>query len=164
MQQGDVPVQVLLPVVLGVDDDSVDHHDLLDAPLEPDTGVKTPVTGGSPGLAWKGAGKTCVLGPVVFAQADQDVRSAEVLVPGWVQDAVGCSEDPLVTDQTGSAQQLLRAPFVQHHLPAGGTISASSWHGQGTSLCCGRQGNTFCSYHGAEATSASSPPTMRFSR
>lgn len=67
-----------------------------------------------------------LLGPVVFAQADQDVRSTEVLVPGWVKDAVRCGEDPLITDQTGSAQQLLWTPFVQHHLPAEGVISASS--------------------------------------
>lgn len=67
-----------------------------------------------------------LLGPVVFAQADQDVRSAEVLVPGWVEDAVGRGEDPLIADQTGSAQQLLRAPFVEHHLPAEGITSASA--------------------------------------
>lgn len=100
----------------------------------------------------------------MFAQADQDVRSAEVFVPGRVEDAVGCSEDPLVADQARPAQQLLRAPFVQHHLPADGIVSASSSCGKETSLCCGRQGSAFASYHGAEATSASSPPTMRFSR
>lgn len=37
VQQGDVPVQVLLPVVPRVDDDFADGHDLLDAALEPGT-------------------------------------------------------------------------------------------------------------------------------
>lgn len=58
-------------------------------------------------------------GPVVFPQSDQDVAGGEVLVPGRVEDAVSGSEDPLVADQTGSTQQLLGAPLVQHHLPAG---------------------------------------------
>lgn len=57
----------------------------------------------------------------MFSQADQDVVDGEVLVPGWVEDAVSCSEDPLITDQTGSTQQLLRAAFIQHHLPANTT-------------------------------------------
>lgn len=35
VQQSDVTVQVLLPVVLWVDDYSVDHHDLLDAIFKP---------------------------------------------------------------------------------------------------------------------------------
>lgn len=58
-----------------------------------------------------------LLGPVVFPQADQDVLGGEVLVPGWVEEAVGGGEDPLITDQTGAAQQLLRTALVQHHLP-----------------------------------------------
>lgn len=58
------------------------------------------------------------LGPVVFSQADQDVRGGIVLVPGRVEDAVSCSEDPLIADQTGSTQQLLGVAFIQHHLPA----------------------------------------------
>lgn len=59
-----------------------------------------------------------LLGPVVFPQADQYVGGGEVLVPGRVEDAVSCSEDPLITDQTGTTQQLLWAAFIQHHLPA----------------------------------------------
>lgn len=35
VQQGDVTVQVLLPVVLWVDDYAVDHHDLLGAIFKP---------------------------------------------------------------------------------------------------------------------------------
>ena len=53
----------------------------------------------------------------MFSQADQDLFRTEVLAPGWVEDAVGGGEDPLVTDQTGSTQQLLGLPLVQHHLP-----------------------------------------------
>lgn len=34
----------------------------------------------------------------MFAKADQDVIDGEVFVPWRVEDAVGCSEDPLVTD------------------------------------------------------------------
>ena len=59
-----------------------------------------------------------VPGSVVLPEADQNVIGGEVLVPGWVQDTVGCSEDPLITDQTGSTQQLLRSALVQHYLPA----------------------------------------------
>lgn len=59
-----------------------------------------------------------LLGPLVFSQADQYVVAGEVLVPGRVQDAVSCSDDPLIADQTGSTQQLLGATLVQHHLPA----------------------------------------------
>lgn len=66
-----------------------------------------------------------LLGPIVFSQADQDVVGAEVLVPGRVEDAVSCSEDPLITDQTGSTQQLLRAALVEHHLPANTNIFTS---------------------------------------
>lgn len=85
-------------------------------------------------LVWvRSHGQEDLLGPVVFAQAHQDVRRAEVLVPGWVEDAVCCSEDPLVADQTGSTQQLLWAPFVQHHLPVDGIISTSSLHHKATS-------------------------------
>lgn len=112
----------------------------------------------------RGRGWEDLLGPVVFAQADQYFRSGEVLVPGWVEDAVSCSEHPLITDQTCSTQQLLWAPFVQHHLPADGITSASSLCRKGTSLRSGCRGNVFCPYHGAEATWASLPPTMRFSR
>lgn len=61
-----------------------------------------------------------VLGTVVFSKADQDVLSGKVFVPGWVQDAMSCSENPLVTEQTGSTQQLLRPALVQHHLPEKG--------------------------------------------
>lgn len=35
VQQSDVPVQILPPVVLGVDDDIINRHDLLDATLKP---------------------------------------------------------------------------------------------------------------------------------
>lgn len=58
----------------------------------------------------------------MFSQADQYVIGGEVLVPGWVEDAVSCSEDPFTTDQTGSTQQLLWAAFVQHHLPANSNL------------------------------------------
>ena len=57
------------------------------------------------------------LGPVVFAEADQDVANREVLVPGWVEDAMSSSQDPLIADQAGATQQLLRAALIQHHLP-----------------------------------------------
>lgn len=62
------------------------------------------------------------LGSVVFPQSDQDVVDSVVLVPGRVEDAVRCSQDPLVTDQTGSTEELLWAAFVQHHLPANSKI------------------------------------------
>ncbi len=39
-------------------------------------------------------------------------------VPRWVENAVGGSENPFITDQTGSTQQLLRTTLIQHHLPA----------------------------------------------
>lgn len=35
VQQSDVTVQVFLPVVLGVDDDFINRHDLLNTALEP---------------------------------------------------------------------------------------------------------------------------------
>lgn len=54
----------------------------------------------------------------MFSQADQYVVGGEVLVPGRVEDAVRRSDDPLIADQTGSTQQLLRAALIQHHLPA----------------------------------------------
>lgn len=57
-------------------------------------------------------------GSVVFPQADQDVIRGEVFIPGRIKDAVSCSQDPLITEQTGSTQKLLWATFVQHHLPA----------------------------------------------
>ena len=63
-------------------------------------------------------GSVVLHGSVVFPEADQDVVGGEVLVPGRVEDAVSCREDPLVTDQTGSTQQLLGASLEQHHLPA----------------------------------------------
>lgn len=66
----------------------------------------------------KSHGQEVSLGPVVFSQADQYVVGGEVLVPGRIKDAVSCSEDPFITDQTGSTQQLLWAAFIQHHLPA----------------------------------------------
>lgn len=46
VQQSDVPVQVLLPVVLWVDDYLVDHHDLLDALFEPGHMRKDPIEPG----------------------------------------------------------------------------------------------------------------------
>lgn len=128
VQQSNVTVQVFLPVVLWVHDDFIDGHDLLNTPFKPG----------------KFKSKTCwckktmesshtrrpgvLLSPQVFSDADQDVILGEVLVPGWVEDAVSCSEDPLVTDQTGPTQQLLGVPFVQHHLPARGSVSS---HQQG---------------------------------
>lgn len=64
----------------------------------------------------------------MFSQADQDVVDGEVLVPGRVEDAVSRSEDPFVADQTGSTQQLLRAAFIQHHLPAtNSTFRSHEW-------------------------------------
>ena len=53
----------------------------------------------------------------MFSQSDQDVAGCEVLVPGRVEDAVSGREDPLIADQTGSTQKLLRAALIQHHLP-----------------------------------------------
>lgn len=54
----------------------------------------------------------------MFPNTDQDVLRCEVLVPGWVEDAVSCGEDPFVAEQTGPTQQLLRVPLEEHHLPA----------------------------------------------
>lgn len=62
----------------------------------------------------------------MFSQADQNVVGGEVLVPGRVEDAVSCSEDPLITDQTGSTQQLRRVEFIQQHLPASSNISSAN--------------------------------------
>lgn len=58
-----------------------------------------------------------LLGPVVFSQSDQNVLDGEVLVPRRVEDAVSCSEDPLIANETGTTQQLLGTALVQHHLP-----------------------------------------------
>lgn len=66
--------------------------------------------------------KEVLRSPEVFSHADQYVVGGEVLVPGRVEDAVCCSEDPFITDQTCSTQQLLGAPFIQHHLPANSSV------------------------------------------
>lgn len=58
------------------------------------------------------------LGPVMFSKSHKNVINGEVLAPRRVKHAVGSGEDPLVADQTGSAQQLLRTALIQHHLPA----------------------------------------------
>lgn len=58
-------------------------------------------------------------GSGVLANAHQEVILSEVLVPGWVQNAVGSSEDPSITDKAGSAQQLLGTLPKKHHLPMG---------------------------------------------
>lgn len=58
------------------------------------------------------------LGTIVFSDADDDIIDCEVFVPRWVENAVGGSENPFITDQTGSTQQLLRTTLIQHHLPA----------------------------------------------
>lgn len=128
VQQSNVTVQVFLPVVLGVHNDFIDGHDLLNTTFKPEK--------------FKSKNHWCkkmmesshtrrlgvLLGPQVFSNADQDVILGEVLVPGRVEDAVSCGEDPLVADQTGPTQQFLGVPFVQHHLPA--PVSVSS-HQQG---------------------------------
>lgn len=59
-----------------------------------------------------------LLGTRVFSKANDDVIDCEVLVPRGIENAVGSSENPLIADQTGSTQQLLRATLIQHHLPA----------------------------------------------
>lgn len=48
----------------------------------------------------------------MFSQADDDIIDGEVLVPRWVENAVGGSENPFITDQTGSTQQLLRTTLI----------------------------------------------------
>lgn len=48
----------------------------------------------------------------MFSQADDDIIDGEVLVPRWVENAVGRSKDPFITDQTGSTQQLLRTTLI----------------------------------------------------
>lgn len=58
-----------------------------------------------------------VPGSGMLANAHQEVILSEVLVPGWVQDAVGSSEDPPVTDKAGPTQQLLGTLPKKHHLP-----------------------------------------------
>lgn len=58
-------------------------------------------------------------GSGMFANAHQEVIRSEVLVPGWVQNAVGSSEDPSVTDKAGPTQQLLGTLPKKHHLPNG---------------------------------------------
>jgi hypothetical protein len=55
----------------------------------------------------------------MLANAHQEVILSEVLVPGWVQNAVGSSEDPSVTDKAGPTQQLLGTLPKKHHLPNG---------------------------------------------
>lgn len=52
------------------------------------------------------------LGTRVFSQAHDDITDGEVLVPRWVENAVGRGENPFITDQTGSTQQLLRATLI----------------------------------------------------
>lgn len=162
VQQSNVTVQVFLPVVLGVHNDSIDGHDLLKTAFKPGK-FKSKTRWCKKTMESSHTRRLGVLlGPVVFSDADQDVILAEVLVPGWVEDAVSCGEDPLIADQTGPTQQLLGVPFVQHHLPARGSVS-SHQQGQDTNIDVA----TACSsgvYHGAEANSASSPPTMRCSR
>lgn len=54
----------------------------------------------------------------MFSNADDEIIDCEVFVPRWVENAVGGSENPFITDQTGSTQQLLRTTLIQHHLPA----------------------------------------------
>lgn len=100
-----------------------------------------------------------LLSPVVFSHSDQYVGGGQVFVPRGVEDAVSCSEDPFITEQTGSTQQLLGAPFVQHHLPEKqfGSFKPCQKCSYNMMTAC-----VNCGYHGAEATSASSPPTMRF--
>lgn len=53
----------------------------------------------------------------MLANAYQKVVLSEVLVPGWVQKAVGGGEDPPVTDEAGPTQQLLGTLSEEHHLP-----------------------------------------------
>ncbi len=121
VQQSDVTVQIFLPVVLWVDDDFVDGHNQLSAALKPGKFCKYlcqsryAVRKGRVHYTCRQEVLRC---PVVFSQTDQYVAGGEVLVPGRVEDAVSCGEDPFVTDQTGSTQQLLWTAFVQHHLPA----------------------------------------------
>lgn len=52
------------------------------------------------------------LGTRVFSKADDDIIDGEVLVPRWVENAVGRSENPFIADQTGSTQQLLRTTLI----------------------------------------------------
>lgn len=57
----------------------------------------------------------------VLADAHQKVILGEVLVPRWVQETVGSSEDPAVTDEAGPTQQLLGTLPEKHHLPGRGS-------------------------------------------
>lgn len=126
VQQSDVSVQVLFPVVFGMNDDVIDCNNLLHTTLKPEKQgfgwIKQVLSVSAQVLLHSGYG----LGPIVFAESDQDVVDGEVLVPGRVQDAVGRGEDPLVTDETGPTQQLLRAALIQHHLPLRETILSNN--------------------------------------
>lgn len=66
-------------------------------------------------------------GAGMLANAYQEVILSEVLVPGWVQKAMGSSEDPAVTDEAGPTQQFLGTLPEEHHLPTGEVVSISSW-------------------------------------
>lgn len=66
---------------------------------------------------WRAGTPRAVPGAGMLANAHQNVILCEVLVPGWVQETVSGSEDPAVTDEAGSAQQLLGTLPVKHHLP-----------------------------------------------
>lgn len=48
----------------------------------------------------------------MFSKADDDIIDGEVLVPRRVENAVGRRENPFITDQTGSTQQLLRTTLI----------------------------------------------------
>lgn len=118
------------------------------------------------------------LGPLIFSKSHKNVINGEVLAPWWVKDAVGSSEDPLIANQTGSTQQLLRTTLIQHHLPDNhNTHTHTNRASSITGLCKPNQHHPcrnvhfilikllarFLSYHGALPTSAFSPCTIRFS-
>lgn len=58
-------------------------------------------------------------GAGMLANAHQKVILSEVLVPRWVQKAVGSCEDPSVADKAGPTQQFLGTLPEEHHLPTG---------------------------------------------
>lgn len=56
----------------------------------------------------------------MLANAHQKIILSEILIPRRVQETVGSSEDPAVTDEAGPTEQLLRILPEKHHLPGRG--------------------------------------------
>lgn len=71
----------------------------------------------SPPFKWDPFPSQLLQFSVVFANPHKEVSRSEVLIPGWVEDTVGSGQDPAITNETGTAEQLLWAPLEEHHLP-----------------------------------------------